>query len=128
MRAGEGHQAAGRNKNSYSEGALNWMDGSTYPCPEELNDTFWRWEFLRRRVDYRQDWASYYPQTYEYNLECARNPGYPTRFNKPVFPPDHPDFISPSHPIGSLSEINPSIITVKGKHPRFGNSGIWQSA
>lgn len=92
MRAGEGHQASGQYGNAYSQGALNWMDEATYPSPNDLNDSFWRWEFLRRRADYRQDWANFYPQTYEYNLGCARNPSYPTRFNKPVFPPDHPAF------------------------------------
>lgn len=92
MRAGEGHQESGQYRNFYSQGTLNWMDEATYPSSDDLNDTFWRWEFLRRRSDYKQDWASYFPQTYEYNLACARNPGYPTRFNKPVFPPEHPAF------------------------------------
>ena len=37
-----------------------WKDEGTYPRPDSLNDTFWRWEFLRRRSDYRQDWVKYY--------------------------------------------------------------------
>lgn len=68
------------------------MDASTYPEPQSINDTFWRWEFLRRRPDYREDWNTYFPQTYEYDLACSRDPQYPTRYNKPVFSPDHPAF------------------------------------
>jgi len=70
----------------------NWADGETYPHPESLNDTFWRWEFLRRRADYRQDWGKYYQTTYEYDVACANDPNYPTRYRKKVFSPDHPAF------------------------------------
>ena len=92
MRAGERHRATGRPEETYSEATLNWMDEATYPRPDSLNDTFWRWEFLRRRSDYRMDWEKFYPQTYEYDLACSQNPAYPTRYNKPVFPPEHPAF------------------------------------
>jgi hypothetical protein len=70
----------------------NWMDGETYPHPEGLNDTFWRWEFLRRRADYRQDWEKYFQSTYEYDVACANDPQYPTRYRKKVVSPDHPAF------------------------------------
>ncbi len=70
----------------------NWMDEAAYPTPESLNDTFWRWEFLRRRSDYREDWEKYYSQTYAYDVACSNDPNYPTRFRKRVFPPDHPGF------------------------------------
>ncbi len=70
----------------------NWVDGETYPQPESLNDTFWRWEFLRRRADYRQDWEKYYQSTYEYDVACANDPKYPTRYRKKVVAPDHPAF------------------------------------
>lgn len=70
----------------------NWMEGGTYPQPESLNDTFWRWEFLRRRADYRQDWEKYYQATYEYDVACANDPKYPTRYRQKVVSPDHPAF------------------------------------
>jgi hypothetical protein len=54
---GKNRSVKDRNGYSLQETAEpNWMDGDTYPQPESLNDTFWRWEFLRRRADYRQDW------------------------------------------------------------------------
>ncbi len=82
-----------RNGKGYStEKKLNWKDESTYPTPESLNDTFWRWEFLRRRSDYREDWEKYYPQSYAYDVACSNDPNYPTRFRKKVFSPDHPGF------------------------------------
>lgn len=70
----------------------NWKDEETYPRPDSLNDTFWRWEFLRRRSDYRQDWEKHYTQTYEFDVGCANDPHYPTRYRKKVFSPDHPAF------------------------------------
>ena len=69
-----------------------WDNGDTYPQPDCLNDTFWRWEFLRRRADYRQDWEKYYRPTYEYDVACANDPKYPTRYRKKTFSPDHPAF------------------------------------
>ncbi len=70
----------------------NWEDAATYPQPNSLNDTFWRWEFLRRRDDYRQDWEKYYLATYEYDVACANDPNYPTRYRKKIYAPDHPAF------------------------------------
>lgn len=70
----------------------HWKDESTYPRPDGLNDTFWRWEFLRRRSDYRQDWEKYYPQLYAFDVACANDPQYPTRYRKKTFSPDHPAF------------------------------------
>ena len=92
MRAGERYNAVGKTGESYYQSALNWMDKETYPGPDSLNDTFWRWEFLRRRSDYRADWAKYFPKTYEYDLACSKDPAYPARYKKPVFSPDHPAF------------------------------------
>jgi hypothetical protein len=74
------------------EPAPDWKNGDTYPQPEMLNDTFWRWEFLRRRSDYREDWGKYFQSTYEYDVACANDPNYPTRYRKKVFSPDHPAF------------------------------------
>ena len=76
----------------YSEFGQHWASGETYPQPDSLNDTFWRWEFLRRRADYRQDWEKYFQSTYEYDVACANDPNYPTRYQKKVFSPDHPAF------------------------------------
>ena len=70
----------------------NWQREETYPCAQSLNDTFWRWEFLRRRADYRKDWEQHYLQTYDFDLSCAKDPQYPTRYRKKVFTPDHPAF------------------------------------
>ncbi len=70
----------------------HWTDEGTYPQVESINDTFWRWEFLRRREDYRADWEKYFQSTYEYDVACANDPNYPTRFRKKVFSPDHPAF------------------------------------
>ncbi|MCA9464821.1 MAG: hypothetical protein KC563_14435 [Nitrospira sp.] len=92
MRARDSHQTEERGGGFCPEVPLNWMDERTYPSSSSLNDTFWRWEFLRRRADYRKDWEKYHLQTYEYDLACAQNPAYPTRYNKPVFSPDHPAF------------------------------------
>ena len=72
--------------------APHWSDAGTYPQTESINDTFWRWEFLRRRADYRADWEKYFRSTYEYDVACANDPNYPTRFRKKVFSPDHPAF------------------------------------
>ncbi len=72
--------------------APHWTDEDTYPQTESINDTFWRWEFLRRRADYRADWEKYFRSTYEYDVACANDPNYPTRFRKKVFSPDHPAF------------------------------------
>lgn len=69
-----------------------WNNGETYPQPENLNDTFWRWEFLRRRADYRQDWERYFQPTYEYDVTCANDPNYPIRYRQKVVAPDHPAF------------------------------------
>jgi hypothetical protein len=92
MRAGEPQRVESSRSGEQVPGTPNWMKADTYPGPDSINDTFWRWEFLRRRWDYREDWNKYFPLTYEYDLACARNPDYPTKYNKPVFPPDHPAF------------------------------------
>lgn len=37
-------------------GVPNWRDASAYPVANDMADRAWRWEFLRRRTDYRTDW------------------------------------------------------------------------
>lgn len=38
-------------------GAPDWRDENAYPGEDELTNDEWRWEFLRRRNDYREDFA-----------------------------------------------------------------------
>src|SRR5690348_2272148 len=44
-------------------GVPNWRDANAYPKPDELTETRWRWEFTRRRNDYREDWLKYSEET-----------------------------------------------------------------
>jgi hypothetical protein len=37
-------------------GTPDWMDAAGYPVPTEMTHRAWRWEFLRRRPDYREAW------------------------------------------------------------------------
>ncbi len=37
-------------------GIPDWRDAGAYPNAENMGDRAWRWEFLRRREDYREDW------------------------------------------------------------------------
>lgn len=70
----------------------DWRNGKTYPQPEDLNDTFWRWRFLRRRSDFRQEWEKSYPSSYAFDRACAGDPAYPTRFRKRTSSPAHTAF------------------------------------
>ena len=72
----------------------DWRDADSYPTPQGLNDTLWRWEFLRRRSDYRQDWERYGQETYQCHVADSKDPQCPTRFGKKVLPPDHPKFLA----------------------------------
>lgn len=114
----------------------NWTDGSTYPQSESLNDTLWRWEFLRRRADYRQDWEKYYQSTYEYDVACANDPNYPTRYRKKVFSPDHPAFkarmpnsLEKYHLVGlpNPAILKPWMLSFDSKYGRiyFGQGPDW---
>ena len=49
-------------------GIPDWKDPSTYPDIEKTPKTVWKWEFLRRREDYRDDWLTYAPLTYQQKL------------------------------------------------------------
>jgi hypothetical protein len=40
-------------------GIPDWRDAAAYP--DSLNDQQWRWQFLRRRKDYRKDWKANLP-------------------------------------------------------------------
>ena len=94
MRGNEGSPNGlnGQDVQPQPDSVPRWDCEDTYPRPDSLNDTFWKWEFLRRRADYRQDWENHYLASYEYDVACANDPNYPTRYRKRVFPPDHPGF------------------------------------
>jgi hypothetical protein len=63
-------------------GLPDWHDADAYPGPDELSLDGWRWEFTRRRADYRADWDQAAAQTHRQNVER----GIAT------FPCDHPQF------------------------------------
>ena len=47
-------------------GIPDWRDTTAYvftECSEPWRTNLYRWEFLRRRPDYREDWLRYLPQT-----------------------------------------------------------------
>jgi hypothetical protein len=37
-------------------GVPDWRDEKAYPLPKNMADNAWRWEFMRRNADYREDW------------------------------------------------------------------------
>lgn len=43
-------------------GIPSWLDAGAYPG-EGTSDAEWRWEFLRRRPDYRKAWADQYDES-----------------------------------------------------------------
>jgi hypothetical protein len=43
---------------AWNWGVPDWRDPAAYDIPRSLRQ--WRWEFLRRRPDYREDWLRYY--------------------------------------------------------------------
>jgi hypothetical protein len=69
----------------------DWRDASAYPKPDALDETLWRWEFLRRREEYRRDWESCYRETYEHNLARSKDPE-DLFFEKQIFEPSDPRF------------------------------------
>lgn len=48
-------------KEQHDWGVPDWRDASAYP--DDLTDEQWRWEFLRRRDDYRNDWLAHRDNT-----------------------------------------------------------------
>jgi hypothetical protein len=45
-------------------GIPDWRNANAYPT--SLTDALWRWEFLRRKDDYRNDWQKWFPITAGY--------------------------------------------------------------
>ena len=39
-------------------GVPDWRKVNAYPEPDELSKKWWRWEFLRRLQEYREDWLA----------------------------------------------------------------------
>lgn len=85
---------------------VNWnvpdyRDSSAYPKPNDLSDTYWQWEFLRRRQDYRHEWMKHYQATYDYLMDLHKeNP--PS--NKAVQRPENPAFLA------TLDYLQPAIL------------------
>ncbi len=50
-------------------GVPDWRNASAYPTADTTPERIWRWEFLRRREDYRNDWHACKHETYEYFKE-----------------------------------------------------------
>ena len=46
-------------------GVPDWRDSSAYPRPDDLDLTGWRWQFVRRRHDYRKYWDRNSPAAWE---------------------------------------------------------------
>ena len=44
-------------------GIPDWTRVEAYPNPSTTTDLEWRWEFLRRRPDYREKWENRYAAT-----------------------------------------------------------------
>ncbi len=69
----------------------DWKDAAAYPKPDDLDLPYWRWEFLRRRKDYREDFDAHAVPTYTYELARAKTTSPKTKKIR-VVPPDHPAF------------------------------------
>lgn len=52
-------------------GVPDWHNDSYYP--NDLTTDQWRWEFLRRNKDYREDWLLHFFSSYQYNLKAYKN-------------------------------------------------------
>jgi hypothetical protein len=69
----------------------DWREADSYPKPKELSMTLWRWEFLRRRADYRLDWEEFAKRSYEWDLAQSADPSHES-YQKPIPKPDDPEF------------------------------------
>lgn len=94
-------------------GVPNWRDPDGYPTrPDELHLEQWRWEFLRRRADYREAWLNaepdpklraglrYWPQSQpRFGLHIMYDPREPL----PTWKPFHAHFRHESYDAGSYT-------------------------
>jgi hypothetical protein len=78
----------------------NWRKKGAYPREEKIGLAQWKWEFLRRRPGYLQDWLTYAPEAYEQEKKEYEEYPFSTvkagkktlrRKKEPPLPPDHPD-------------------------------------
>jgi hypothetical protein len=113
----------------------DWRDASAYPTPDALmrldeemflyDDTLtsWRWEFLRRRQDYRKDFDAHAGPTYDY--EYARAKAAPKQKGKKlvVVPPDHPAFRANIEYLARASDQD-SVDRFRAALPRFKQYGL----
>jgi len=53
-------------------GLPDWLDGGSYGYTESWNENRWRWEFTRRREDYRADFDRYAEPTYVRAIELYK--------------------------------------------------------
>src|SRR4051794_6937886 len=49
-------------------GVPDWRDTAAYSRAENTRLGRWRWEFLRRRQDYREDWRLHFERAYRRNV------------------------------------------------------------
>lgn len=80
-------------------GFPDWRNRSAYP--EDIPMGYWKWEFLRRRPDYQQDWEKYSPLTYEKNKATYRNQRSKRitfKFRGKVIHPKKEKILTPNHP------------------------------
>ena len=79
-------------------GIPNWRDVSTYGDTSSWSENRWRWEFLRRRADLRDEFDREAPLEYAHKLELAKSA--PNLFPNGVLRPDDPGFYVPTRSIG----------------------------
>ena len=67
-------------------GVPRWRDADAYPSP--TTDHQWRWEFLRRRPDYRRAWVDHFDEVQArfdlIHAECGLGPDVPRDFYRSV--------------------------------------------
>ena len=80
----------------------DWRDETGYPKAENTGLGQWKWEFLRRREDYREDWLTYAPQAYAQEMKEYEEKPFSeincglqkyTIKKEPPMPPNHKDYI-----------------------------------
>lgn len=73
-------------------GVPDFRDASAYGDTQSWPLKRWRWEFTRRRPDFRADFLAAYEQTYEAYCEGARDPGNTFMYGAKVIAPGEPGF------------------------------------
>jgi hypothetical protein len=72
-------------------GVPNWLDQHAYGNTKRWSETRWRWEFIRRRQDSRQDFLAHKDGTVRFYKEVyAKIDGYSGR----ILRPDEPGFVA----------------------------------